>query len=60
MINFFFQVRNISVVFISYINTLVAVKDGKTSITWPICGGELSIINDPESVYDESLALLVA
>ena len=52
--------RNISVVFISYINTLVAVKDGKTSITWPICGGELSITNDPDTVNDVRPALLVA
>jgi len=39
---------------------LAAVKDGNTSITWPICGGELSITNDPDTVYDERPARLVA
>lgn len=52
--------RNISFVLKAYINTLVAFKNGNTSITWPISGGELSITNDPDTVYDESPALLVA
>jgi len=40
--------------------TLIAFNEGNTSITCPVSGGELSITNGDDTVYDESPALFVA
>ena len=41
-------------------HTWLISNDCKTSITCPISGGELSITNGDDTVYDESPAPLVA
>lgn len=40
--------------------TLIAFNEGNTSITCPVSGGEVSITNGDDTVYDERPALFVA